>query len=336
MTQSILVTGGAGFIGSHVCKALAQAGYRPVTFDDLSHGHREAVKWGPLEIGGLGNREQVETLIKAWRPSAVIHLAGYIAVGESVADPAKYYRNNVSSMLTFLDALRDNDLNRVVFSSSAAVYGASATQPIKEDAPLLPTAPYGQTKLMAEHILRDYTVYGMSSVSLRYFNAAGADPDGETGEMHDPETHLIPLLLDVAGGLRPHIDVFGDRHPTPDGTCIRDYVHVSDLARAHVLALESIGGEPDARAYNLGNGRGYSVSEVISTVEKVTKKRIPKRIKGARFGDPPTLVADPALAKEELGWRQEHARLATQVRHAWNWHQRMNVGRSVTERLAAT
>lgn len=322
MRKTVLVTGGAGFIGSHVCKALANHDYLPVTFDDLVHGYRENVRWGPLVTGDLRNADAVREAFKIWNPIAVVHMAGYIAAGESVENPAKYYDNNIRGTLTLLDEMLVEETRRIVFSSSAAVYGAPDRLPITETAALMPTNPYGHSKLMTEQILRDYRAHGMNSTSLRYFNAAGADPDGELGEAHEPETHLIPLLLDAAAGVRKHFDVYGDTYPTQDGTCIRDFVHVTDLAEAHVLALNHLSGASGANAYNLGNGRGFSVHEVISKVEAVTGRSIDVRIKPPRPGDPPELVADPELAERELGWKQNYADLGTQIRHAWRWHKK--------------
>lgn len=319
MVDRILVVGGAGFIGSHVCKALAASDFLPVVFDNLSGGRRDAVRWGPLYEGDMRDPDALDRAFKRHDPSAVIHLAGHIAAGESVVDPQKYYDANVGGFLSLLDAIRRHGVRSIVFSSSAAVYGDAADMPIRETAPMSPTNPYGWTKAMSEIMLQNYAVYGLNSVSLRYFNAAGADPDGEIGELHDPETHLIPLILEVAAGLRPHIDVFGTDHPTPDGTCIRDYVHVEDLASAHVLALRALleGRVHGAAAYNLGNGQGYSVFEVIAAVEAVTGVRIPTRHGPARAGDPPRLVADSSEAERVLNWRQDHADLASQIAHAW-------------------
>lgn len=319
MSKKVLVAGGAGFIGSHVCKALAASGDTPIVYDDLSGGHRDAVRWGPLVVGDLMDREALEGAFDSYRPEAVIHLAGYIAAGESVEDPAKYYGNNLIGTLGLLDVMRSRGVDALVFSSSAAVYGDAGDDPIGEETPIGPSNPYGRTKAMTEQLLQDYVTYGFRSVSLRYFNAAGADPDGELGELHEPETHLIPLVLEAASGHRSHIDVFGTDHPTPDGTCIRDYIHVSDLADAHVLALRTLEDRAveGAEAFNLGNGRGFSVREVISAAERVTGRRVPTRDKPRRPGDPPRLVADATRASEAFGWRQRHADLETQIAHAW-------------------
>jgi len=323
MNATILVTGGAGYIGSHVCKALAQNGFLPVCYDDLSTGHAPAVKWGPLERGSLGDAARLAAVLRDYRPAAAIHLAGFIAVGESVADPSRYYRNNVGQTLVFLDSLRNAGVGHVVFSSSAAVYGLPRQAPVAEDHPLQPVNPYGWTKLMIERVLADYApAYGMCSVALRYFNAAGADPEGEIGEDHDPETHLIPLVLDAALGRREAITVFGTDYDTPDGTCIRDYIHVGDLADAHVLALRHLQERRQAvaEAFNLGNGSGYSVREVIATASRLTKRNIPMRTAARRAGDPAVLVSAAERAKTVLGWTQRHADLETQIAHAWAWH----------------
>lgn len=337
MATTILVTGGAGFIGSHVCKALAEAGFRPVAYDNLSHGHRWAVRWGPLEVGDLADAERLDLCLGRHRPEAVIHLAGYTAAGESVRDPATYYENNVTPFLVLLEAMRRHGVDRMVFSSSAAVYGNPARSPITEDAPIQPVNPYGQTKAMCEQILRDYAAaYGIRSLSLRYFNAAGADPKGELGESHDPETHLIPLVLEAAAGLRSHVEIYGDGYPTRDGTCVRDYIHVADLAQAHVLALGRTAGEIGALAYNLGNGRGFTVLEVLSAAEKVTGRSIPVRRASARPGDPAVLVADPTLAMTDLGWRRPFESIDIQLAHAWHWLRHHKRGALVVPPMLAT
>jgi len=319
--NNILVTGGAGYIGSHVCKALSLAGFRPVVYDDMSNGHRESVRWGPLEIGDLADEIRLNVCLQKHKPSAVIHLAGFIAAGESVSDPEKYYANNIRGLLVLANGMRRHNIQRIVFSSSAAVYGASDLTLIPEDAPILPVNPYGRTKAMSEQILMDYAAaYGFQVISLRYFNAAGADPDGELGELHDPETHLIPLVLQTAAGLRPHIDIFGDQYPTPDGTCVRDYIHVADLAAAHVLSLNRLTQLPvSTQAYNLGNGQGFSVLDVIKAAERITGRSIPIRFRPARAGDPPVLLADSRRARDDLGWHPRFDDLASQLSHAWTW-----------------
>lgn len=319
---TILVTGGAGYIGSHVCKALAARGHTPVAYDNLVYGHSWAVKWGPLEVGDIADRQALEDVVARYAPEAVIHLAAYAYVGESVADPGKYYRNNVAGSLTLLEVLRDRGVGRLIFSSTCAVYGIPEVTPIKEDAPLAPINPYGASKRMIEQMLADFhTAHGLESVSLRYFNAAGADPDGEIGEAHDPETHLIPLVLDAAQGTRPQVTVYGDDYDTPDGTCIRDYIDVSDLADAHVRALEWLQKQQGAHAFNLGNGRGFSVQEVIDSVRRVTGRAVPVEIGPRRPGDPPQLVGSADSARRELDWTPAHGELDAIVETAWRWHE---------------
>ena len=326
MTQTkkaILVTGGAGYIGSHACKALAQAGYTPIAFDNLVYGHRWAVQWGALEEGDILDRSRVDEVLEKYKPAAVMHFAAYAYVGESVQNPGKYYRNNVAGTINLLEALRDHDIGKLVFSSTCATYGVPQRNPIPEDHPQHPINPYGTSKLMIEQVLRDFdAAHGLRSLALRYFNAAGADPDTEIGEDHDPETHLIPLVLDAASGTRPHITVFGDDYDTQDGTCIRDYIHVSDLAEAHVLALKSLEKGAASVAYNLGNGRGFSVNEVIATATRVTGRDIPVKTGLRRAGDPPQLVGDATRAIETLGWKPRFAALEDIVATAWKWHLR--------------
>jgi UDP-arabinose 4-epimerase len=317
---TVLVTGGAGYIGSHTCKALAQAGYTPVVYDSMEHGHEWAVKWGPLEEGDIADRQRLDAVLNTYKPQAVMHFAGYISVGESVEKPDKYYHNNVKGSRVLLEAIRDHGVQKVVFSSSAAVYGIPAEAPIREDHPLNPVNPYGETKLAVEQMLQEYHEnHQLGSISLRYFNAAGADPDGEIGEAHEPETHLIPLVLEAAAGRRPHIEIYGNDYDTPDGTCIRDYIHVSDLAAAHVLALKALEAAPQCTACNLGNGRGFSVKEVITTAQKVTGIAIPVKAGPRRAGDPATLLADADRAKATLGWQPEHTALDTIIQSAWHW-----------------
>ncbi|SMF59135.1 UDP-arabinose 4-epimerase [Tistlia consotensis] len=320
MATPLLVTGGAGYIGSHVCKALAAAGWLPVTYDNLSNGHRWAVRWGPLEVGDLQDRARLDAVLERWRPQAVLHFAAYIAAGESVVDPGKYYENNVLGLLSLLAAMGRAGLDRIVFSSTAAVYGTPRRVPIDERHPLEPVNPYGSTKLVCEQLLRDFAVaHGIRSVALRYFNAAGADPDGELGEAHEPETHLIPLVLEAAAGLRPEIAIFGEDYPTADGTCIRDYIHVADLAQAHLLALDRLSGAEGTDAFNLGNGAGFSVRQVVEAARRVTGRPIAVRVRAARPGDPPVLVADAGRARSDLGWRPRHSALDEQLAHAWQW-----------------
>mgnify|MGYP001816966707 FL=1 len=320
--KHILVTGGAGYIGCHACKALAQAGYVPVAYDNLVYGHEWAVKWGPFEKGDIGDRGRLVQVIEKYRPTAVMHFAAYAYVGESVEDPGKYYRNNVAGTLTLLEAMRDHAVDQLVFSSTCATYGLPRQIPIPEDHVQQPINPYGASKLMVEQMLRGFGVaHGLRAISLRYFNAAGADPDNETGEDHDPETHLIPLVLDAAAGRRASIAVFGDDYDTPDGTCIRDYIHVTDLASAHVLALQALQSGVAGNAYNLGNGTGFSVKQVIDAAQKVTGKDIPVEVAPRRAGDPPRLIGDASRIKTELGWAPQFADLETIIQTAWKWHQ---------------
>lgn len=317
----MLVTGGAGYIGSHACKALSEAGWRPVVFDNLVAGHEDAVRWGPLAVGDLADRARLDDVLTQWRPQAVLHFAAFAYVGESVLDPGRYYRNNVAGTLTLLEAMRDHGIGRIVFSSTCATYGAASGAPITEDTPQSPVNPYGYTKLVVERMLADFhAAHELDSVSLRYFNAAGADPDGLVGERHEPETHLVPLALQVALGLRPHLTVFGSDYPTPDGTCVRDYVHVCDLASAHVAALRLLErGGAGARAFNLGLGHGFSVRDVVDSVERVTGKSVPVVHGPRRPGDPARLVSDATRARRELGWTPAITDLDMIVRTAWDW-----------------
>lgn len=321
--KTILVTGGAGYIGSHACKALAAAGYLPVTFDNLVSGHRWAVRWGPLVEGDILDRAALDRAMNQYRPRAVMHFAAFACVGESMSDPGKYYRNNVAGSINLLEAMRDRGISQLVFSSTCSTYGKPRELPLAEGHAQQPVNPYGASKQMVERIMRDFgAAHGLRSIALRYFNAAGADPDGEIGEAHDPETHLVPLVLEAAAGIRPDITIFGDQYPTPDGTCIRDYIHVCDLAKAHLLALEALASGHAGTAYNLGNGCGFSVKDVIATARAVTGRPIAVRSGAARAGDPPSLVADASLIREELGWRPEYADLAGIIESAWRWHQR--------------
>jgi UDP-arabinose 4-epimerase len=318
--KTILVTGGAGFVGSHACKALSRAGYLPVTFDSLERGHERAVKWGPLERGDLRNEQDLRRAFKAHRPWAVMHFAAYAYVGESTAEPAKYYDNNIGGTAKLLQACAAFECKNVVFSSSCATYGVPERLPLTEDAAQNPVNPYGYTKLVVERMLRDAeAAHGTRHVALRYFNAAGADPDGELGELHQPETHLIPLVLFAAMGREPSIKIFGHDYPTPDGTCVRDYVHVSDLADAHVAAIDWLQAGKPSDSFNLGNGRGFSVAEVVRTSEKVTGLPVQTEMCARRPGDPPTLVSDSSKARRMLGWMPKFPELERQVMHAWTW-----------------
>jgi UDP-arabinose 4-epimerase len=324
--SNILVTGGAGYIGSHACKELARRGYTPVAYDNLTFGHEYAVKWGPLERGDILDRARLDEVLRKYRPAAVMHFAAFGYVGESVENPGKYYRNNVGGSLTLLEAMCAHGVGSLIFSSTCATYGLPQVIPIPETHPQAPVNPYGATKLMVERMVADFGVaHGLRSISLRYFNAAGADPDGETGEDHDPETHLIPLVL-AAAGTNSAVTIFGNDYDTYDGTCIRDYIHVTDLAAAHVQALKRLEQGAPSSAYNLGNGRGFSVREVIQAAEKVTGKSVPRTEGPRRPGDPPQLVGDPRRAKEELAWTPEHADLDHIVQTAWTWTQKLVAG----------
>ena len=319
----ILVTGGAGYVGAHACKALAAGGYRPVVYDNLVYGHEAAVKWDPLETGELADRARLDEVIARYRPQAVMHFAAFTFVGESIADPGKYYRNNVAGTLSLLEAMRDHGIGKLVFSSTAATYGTPETVPIPESAAKAPINPYGHSKLAAEQMIADFgAAHGLRAAALRYFNAAGADADGEIGECHEPETHLIPLAMRAVTGDTPPLTVFGDDYPTPDGTCIRDYIHVSDLAAAHVLALGRLEQREGFDAFNLGTGAGASIREVLQAVEKVAGKPVPHAVGPRRAGDPAVLVSDPGKANRELGWTPFSSDLETIVSTAWAWHSR--------------
>ena len=334
--QAILVTGGAGYIGSHTCKALAKAGYLPIVYDNLCFGHEWAVQWGPLERGDILDRDRLDQVIEKYQPRAVMHFAAFAYVGESITDPGKYYRNNVIGSLTLLEAMRDSGIKRIVFSSTCATYGTPEKLPIDESSPQHPINPYGASKLMVERMLSDFgTAHGLVWAALRYFNAAGADADCQIGEVHDPETHLIPLVLDAALSRRPNVTIFGSDYDTPDGTCIRDYIHVTDLAEAHVLALNSIQGERGSGAYNLGNERGFSVRQVIDAAERVTKLRIPFTLSERRAGDPSALVSSSLKARDLIGWRPKISELDEIVRTAWAWHQGYRAERGHRQRSEA-
>lgn len=326
MVEAILVTGGAGYIGSHACKALSQAGYLPVTYDNLSRGNEGAVRWGPLERGDIADAPLLSAVMAKYRPVAVMHLAAYCYVGESVADPSMYYRNNVCGSLCLLESMRRSDVNKLVLSSTCATYGNPQSLPITEDHPQSPASPYGASKLIVERMLRDFeAAYGVRWVSLRYFNAAGADPMGEIGEEHSPETHIIPLAIRAAETGREPLTVFGADYATPDGTAIRDYVHVADLADAHVMACRHLLSGGDSMAMNLGTGKGHSVLEVIAAVEDVCGRTVSIQYGPRRPGDPPALVADAAKARATLGWRPRLSELKVIVRTGWDWHRRQMV-----------
>ena len=317
----VLVTGGAGYIGSHCAKALASAGYELVVLDNLVSGHRWAVKWGPLVQGDLADADLTLKVIKEYRVDAVMHFAASLYVGESMTNPRKYFWNNVVNTLRLLDAMMDAGVKRLVFSSSAATYGHPQKIPISEDHPHVPVNPYGETKLAMERAMQWYGVaYGLQWIALRYFNACGADPAGELGEEHDPETHLIPLVIKSALGEQPQVEVFGTDYPTPDGTAIRDYIHCTDLADAHARALEHLEKGGESGTLNLGTGQGHSVREVIEAVGKLCNGQVPFRDSPRRAGDPPVLVADPSKAKKVLGWEPKYSGIESIVQSAWNWH----------------
>ncbi|MCX7092487.1 MAG: UDP-glucose 4-epimerase GalE [Methylobacter sp.] len=318
--KCILVVGGAGYIGSHMVWLLGQKGVDVVTLDNLSSGHRDAVLHGQFVLGDIADRLILDKVFGEHKFDAVMHFASFIQVGESVLDPAKYYQNNVVNTLNLLNAMRAHGVDKFIFSSTAAIFGEPEYVPIGEAHPQSPINPYGWSKRMVEQVLADYDrAYNLKSVCLRYFNAAGAHPDGLLGERHDPETHLIPLVLQAASGQRPHITVFGRDYDTPDGTCIRDYIHILDLAEAHWLALQHLQSGGETRAYNLGNGNGYSVNEVIETARRITGRAIPVQEGQRREGDPARLVADAGKIQQELGWQPIYADLNTIVKHVWHW-----------------
>ena len=321
----VLVTGGAGYIGAHACKALSGAGYRPVVFDNLVYGREGAVRWGPFERGDILDRPRLDALFGAYDFAAVMHFAAFAYVGESVSDPGKYYRNNVLGSFNLVEAMRDHGVGKMVFSSTCATYGTPAIMPIAETTPQRPINPYGTTKLVVEQLLSDFhAAHALDSTSLRYFNAAGADPGGEIGECHDPETHLIPLAIEAAAGRGSELTIFGEDYDTPDGTCVRDYIHVTDLADAHVRALDRLGGGARCDALNLGTGTGVSVRQVIAAVDQAAGRPVPYRIGPRREGDPAILVADASKASAELGWRPAHSDVATLATTAWAWHESRN------------
>jgi len=321
--MKVLVTGGAGYIGAHAVRELKKAGYEVVILDNLVYGHRELAQGERLIVGDLENRALLEQLFSEHRFEAVMHFAAYAYVGESVENPAKYYRNNVAATLNLLDVMREAKVNRFIFSSTCATYGEPKEVPIPESHPQNPINPYGASKMMVERILADYSkAYSLKYVALRYFNAAGADESGEIGEDHNPETHLIPLVLDAALGKRKHITIYGTDYDTPDGTCIRDYIHVTDLANAHVLGLKYLQHGGESNVFNLGNGNGFSVREVIETARKVTDREIPV-VEGARRpGDPAQLIGSAEKAKKILGWNPKFNQLETIIATAWKWHQK--------------
>lgn len=318
--RTALVTGGAGYIGSHACKALARSGWHPVSYDDLSQGHRALVKWGPLEVGDIRDRTRLDAVFALWKPQAVLHFAALSWVGDSVRQPDLYRDVNVAGTECLLAAMHAAGVGTLVFSSTASVYGVPARLPITEETPVAPANPYGETKAAAEDAIRRAVDGGtLRYAILRYFNAAGGDPDGETGESHEPETHLIPNALAAALGKTPALEVFGDDYPTPDGTCIRDYVHVSDVAEAHVKALSRLAASAAPVTCDLGTGKGASVREIVATVEAVTGRAVPVRKAPRRAGDPPVLYTKGETARRELGWRPERSDLTSIIRDALIW-----------------
>lgn len=321
--MAILICGGAGYIGSHVNKQLHEAGYETVVLDNLIYGHIEAVKWGYFEEGDLKNLEDIERVFNKYEIEAVFHFAAYAYVGESVIAPEKYYCNNVGNTLNLLKIMRKYGCNRIIFSSTCATYGEPRSLPITEDMPQNPINPYGASKLMVERVLSDYQVaYDLKFVVFRYFNAAGADPEGEIGESHFPETHIIPLVLDAAGGKKREIKVFGTDYKTPDGSCVRDYIHVYDLATAHVQALRYLEQGGKSEFFNLGNEKGTSVLEVIDSVRKITGRTFPVIWTDRRPGDPAKLVGSSTKARKVLGWKPVYSEIDKIVEHAWRWHEK--------------
>jgi UDP-glucose 4-epimerase len=323
---TILVTGGAGYIGSHAVLALQQAGYTVLVLDNLVYGHRDLVEQvlqAELIVGDTSDRALLDQVFATHDIAAVMHFAAYAYVGESVTDPAKYYQNNVVGTLTLLEAMLAASVNKFVFSSTCATYGVPKTVPIPEEHPQQPINPYGASKLMVERILADFdTAYGLKSVCFRYFNAAGADPEGRLGEDHNPENHILPLVLMTALGKRESVSIFGTDYPTPDGTCIRDYIHVSDLATAHLLGLEYLLQGGQSEVFNLGNGSGFSVRQVIEVAQQITGKSIPAVEHDRRPGDPPSLIGSGDKARSRLGWQPQYSSLHDILTHAWQWHQK--------------
>ncbi|MDJ0894425.1 MAG: UDP-glucose 4-epimerase GalE [Alphaproteobacteria bacterium] len=322
-TDRVLVTGGAGYVGSHACKALAEAGFEPVSFDNMSIGSPDLVQWGPLVEGDVLDVEALDRVCAAYRPRAVLHFAALALVGESTADPAAYYRVNVGGSANLIDAMRRHDIPALVFSSTCAVYGVPERSPITENSATRPINPYGFTKLAAEHLFSDaHAAFGMRAVCLRYFNAAGADPEARIGERHDPETHAIPLAIRATMGQGPAFHILGTDYETPDGTAIRDYVHVDDLAQAHVLALQHLLDGKESLTVNLGTGRGTSVQEIVDAVGDVSGRTVPHEIAPRRSGDPAVLIADAQAAREKLGWTPRYTEIRSIIETAWRWHEK--------------
>jgi len=321
--KPVLVTGAAGYVGSHTCKVLAQSGFEPIGLDSLERAGLSELPWGPLEVVETADTVGVARVLARYRPVAALHFAAYAYVGESTANPAMYYRNNFGGSLALFEALRAAGIGNWVFSSTCATYGVPDVAPIAEDHPQRPVNPYGTSKLMVEQMLLDCDfAHGLRSVALRYFNAAGADPDCEIGECHEPETHVIPLAIRTALGEQGSFEIFGTDYETPDGTAIRDFIHVTDLARAHVIALNYLLDGGASEAFNLGTGQGHSVRQVLAAVEAVTGREVRQRASPRRAGDPPILVADPGKARESLGWAPEIPDLTDIVRTAVAWHRK--------------
>jgi UDP-glucose 4-epimerase len=338
VSENILVTGGAGYIGSHAVLALLNAGHNVVVLDNLVYGHQDLVEKVlkvPLIIGDLGDRALLDRLFKTYNISAVMHFAAYAYVGESISVPAKYYRNNVANTLNLLGAMREASVDKLVFSSTCATYGVAHSVPLTEEHPQVPINPYGASKLMVERIIQDFaSAYGLNFVCFRYFNAAGANPNGLLGEDHTPEPHLIPLVLLAALGQREFISIFGTDYPTPDGTCIRDYIHVTDIAAAHVLGLEYLLKEGKSEVFNLGNSNGFSIKQVIEMAKKVTGKNITVRVGDRRAGDPPILVGSGEKARQILGWQPQYSNLSDILSDAWQWHKKRH-GEAAKSRASA-
>lgn len=321
--KTVLVTGGAGYIGSHTCKALAERGWTPVVYDNLSTGHRSFVKWGPFVQGDLHDAERLKDTFRTFRPVAVFHFAASALVTESVRDPLFYYQNNVAATLTLLRIMLQEEVRSLVFSSTCAVYGDPQTPLLVETSPKLPLSPYGRSKWMVEQVLQDaFDAYGLASLSLRYFNAAGADFSGEIGEDHTPETHLIPSILLTALGLRPEIVLYGTDFPTPDGSAVRDYVHVTDLAQGHVDALEWTLKNKKCEAINLGSGQGFSTLQILEAARQITEEKIPMRLAEKRKGEPAFLLAEVEKARSLIGWNPKSSNPTSIISSAWNWHKK--------------
>ena len=325
--SNILITGGAGYIGSHVCKMLAEEGHTPIAYDNLSNGNRDAIRWGPFEEGDILDQDKLRYVLNKYQPKAVMHFAAFAYVGESIIKPKKYYRNNVVGTLNIAECMLQESINNLIFSGSCATFGAPESMPINETYAQNPINPYGKSKVAAENIINDFSsAHGLRSVILRYFNAAGADKDLEIGELHSPETHLIPLLFDACTRTINNFNVNGDDYDTFDGTCIRDYIHVTDLADAHILAYKKLKQDGVTTSYNLGNGEGFSIKQVIHMVEKVTGLDVPFGIAPRRVGDPPILIADSTKARKELLWSPVNSSLENIIESAWLWYNKM-IGR---------